>query len=273
MINFAKHISFLLSFVCILCSLHAQDSSHFTYQKNYAGEYVDFTVDNLENVYVVNNSNQLKKLYPNGDSVGVFNNVRKYGKLTAIDVTNPLKLLLYYKNFATVVVLDRFLNIRNVINLRKQNIFNVSAIGTSYDNNIWIFDEGDGKIKKIDDVGEVIAETVDLRTIFDSIPSPVKITDVDGFVHLYDPEKGFYIFDIYGALKNKLPYLHWLNTEIIGQTLYGFDNKFLYQYQLGSLQLKQYALPTSIGSANQIKAANGKVYTLHSKGIDVYTVQ
>lgn len=267
------HIVTLYCIAFFATSIFAQDSSSFILNKTFTGEYAYFNIDNLENVYVINNNNQLKKMYANGDSVGVFNNVRKYGKLTAIDVTNPLKLLLYYQNFATVVVLDRFLNSRNVINLRKQNIFNVSAIGTSYDNHIWLFDEGDGKIKKIDDNGAVLTETVDIRNIFDSIPTPVQITDVDGFIHLYDPEKGFYVFDIYGTLKNKIPFIHWKNTEVIGQTLYGFNDCFLYQYQLNSLQLKQYHLPYFFTKATQIKAINGKVYLLTKNGITQYTVQ
>ena len=55
--------------------------------------------------------------------LAVFNDVKKYGNPTYIDVTNPLKILLYYKNYSTVVVLDRLLNTRNTINFRKQNIF------------------------------------------------------------------------------------------------------------------------------------------------------
>jgi len=43
--------------------------------------------------------------------------------MSSIDVTNPLKILLYYKKFTTVVVLDRFLNIRNTINFRKKKYF------------------------------------------------------------------------------------------------------------------------------------------------------
>lgn len=267
------HIATLYCIAFFATTIFAQDTTSFTFNKTFAGAYVFFNVDNLENVYAVNSSNQLKKMDANGDSVGVFNNVRKYGKLTAIDVTNPLKLLLYYQNYATIVVLDRFLNTRNVINLRKQNIFNVSAIGTSYDNHIWLFDEGDGKIKKLDDEGAVLTETVDIRNLFDSIPTPVKITDIDGFVHLYDTEKGFYIFDIYGTLKNKIPFLQWANTEVIGQKLYGFGNSCLYQYQLNSLQLKQYSLPHFFTNASQIKAINGKVYLLTNKGILQYSVQ
>src|SRR6185295_12440766 len=138
--------------ITLALNAHAQKDTVFILNKTIPGEYSYFTVDNLENIYLVNNSsNQLKKLNGNGDSAGVFNNVRKYGKLFSIDATNPLKLLLYYKNFATIVVLDRFLNVRNTINLGKKNIFKVKTITTSYDNNIWLFDEGDSKLKKIDD--------------------------------------------------------------------------------------------------------------------------
>ncbi len=260
---------------CVLAVINitAQTDSTFTFSKIIPGEFSYFNTDNLDNIYLVSNGNQLKKLYPNGDSAGVFNDVRKYGKLFSIDATNPLKLLLYYQNFSTIVVLDRFLNIRNVINLRKQNIFNVKAIGTSYDNNIWVFDEGDGKIKKIDDNGQVLSETVDLRMIFDTIPSPSQLIDQDGFVHLYDPDKGFYIFDIYGALKNKIPFLHWKNVEVIDKKLYGFTDSSLYQYQPGSLQLKEYRLPAAFTNSLQIKASNGSIYLLQKIGLLQYLVK
>ena len=263
---------FLFNFFYAVSSF-AQNDSLFSYVRTFDGSYSYFNVDNLDNIYLVSNGNQLKKLYPNGDSVGVFNNVRKYGRLFSIDVTNPLKLLLYYQNFATIVVLDRFLNIRNVINLRKQNIFNVKAIGTSYDNNIWLFDEGDGKLKKIDDNGEVLSETVDLRILFDSIPSPAQVIDVDGYVHLYDPGKGFYIFDNYGALKSKFPFLNWNNVEVIGKKLYGFSDTSLFQYQAGSLSLKEYKLPFVFSNALQKKAVNGKVYLLQNRGVQQYLVK
>ena len=77
-----------------------------------------------------------------GTLVAVFNNVKKFGKLSTIDVSIRLRYLLYYKDFSTIVVLDRLLAIRNTIDLRKQNIFQVNAIAQSYDNNIWLFDEG-----------------------------------------------------------------------------------------------------------------------------------
>ena len=135
----------------------------------------------------------------------------------------PGKLFFFTKIISTIVLLDKYLNVFTSINLRKQNIFQVNAVTTSYDNNIWLYDEQDNKLKKIDDSGNNIFETVDFRLLFDSVPTPQKIIDSDGFVYLYDPEKGLYIFDYYGSFKNKLPFLHWTDITVIDKQIYGFD--------------------------------------------------
>ncbi len=267
-----KIFFFLCASMLLAIPATAQTDSIFKYSKTIAGDFAYFNVDNLDNIYLVNNNNQLKKLNSNGDSVGIFNDVKKYGKLFYIDVANPLKLLLYYQNFSTVVVLDRFLMVRNVINLRRQNIFNVKAIASSYDNNIWVFDEGDAKLKKIGESGDVLSETVDCRLLFDTVPSPITIIDQDGFVNLYDPAKGFYIFDIYGALKIKLSFTHWKNVEVFNKTLYGFADGALQQYPVNSFESKQYVLPSDFNDAIQSKAINNKIYLLKENGLQQFTI-
>ncbi len=272
-----KTISF--SFLCFCASVaipfaaKGQSDSSFSFLKTIKGNFTNFNVDNLGNIYLITAGNQLKKITGNGDSVGVFNDVKRYGNLFSIDVTNPLKILLYYKSFATVVVLDRFLNIRNTINFRKQNIFSVQSIGTSYDNNIWLFDEQDYKLKKIDEDGKLLQETTDFRMLFDSVPSPTQLTDKENFVYLYDPEKGFYIFDYYGAFKSRLPFLNWKNIAVSEKNMYGFADNKLYSYELNSLTLKEYKLPAFIASNAEIKAINGKVYLLKDDGIYIYSVK
>lgn len=252
---------------------YAQEDSVFRFVKTIPGDFSYFNVDNLDNVYLISNTTQLKKIRANGDSVAVFNDVKRYGNPSYVDVNNPLKALLYYKNYATIVTLDRFLAIRNTVNLREQQMFLVNSISLSYDNNIWLFDEEDFKLKKIDEQGKLLQETVGLRQLFDTVPSPVKIIDRDNFVYLYDPEKGFYIFDYYGTFKNKLPFLRWTNVEVSGRTMYGFGGNKLYSYELNSLQLKEYILPLFFGRYEAIKAMNRKVYVLKKGGIDVYEIK
>ena len=181
--------------------IHAQADSAFRLIRFIKGDILGFTVDNLDNIYILNSRNQVKKLNSNGDSVAAFNDVKRYGKATLLDVSNPLKLLLYYKDFATVVVLDRFLNVVNTIDLRKQNIFQAKAIGQSYDNKIWVYDELENKLKKIDEDGTMLLETPDFRQLFGQAPVPQKIFDQDKLVYVYDSSQAIFVFDYYGTLK------------------------------------------------------------------------
>lgn len=258
----------------LVMTLAAQNDSVFRSVKFIPGDYTYLNVDNLDNIYLFTASTgQLKKRTANGDSVGVFNDVKKYGIPAFIDVTNPLKSLLYYPAYSTVLMLDRLLNSRNSINFRKQNIFTVKAIAMSYDNNIWLFDEQDLKLRKIDDEGKPLMETTDWRRLFDTVPSPVQIIDRSNFVYLYDPEKGFYIFDYYGGFKNRLHFLHWTNVEVSGSTMYGFTGDTLHSYQLNSFALKTYKLPAYFSGYRAIKAINGKVYVLKDDGVHIYEVK
>lgn len=270
-----KKLKTILSFLCLCASfaIHAQSDSSFQFLKTIKGDFTYFNVDNLDNVYLLNKNYQLKKIKENGDSFAVFNDVKKYGNPDFIDVTNPLKTLLYYKNFSTIVTLDRLLAPRNTINLRKQNIFYVNNVTLSYDNFIWIFDEEEFKLKKIDEEGKVLLATTDWRMLFDTVPAPARIIDRDNFVYLYDPAKGFYIFDYYGGFKGKLAFLNWTNVEVNGTNMYGFEKNKLYSYTLKSLQLKEYKLPSFFGKYEAIKAMNGKVYLLNDKGVDIYQIK
>src|SRR5436190_11763399 len=114
-----KKITISLFFIVLAIVAQAQSDTLFRTLRTITGDIVGFTVDNLDNIYLLSSTNEVKKLNANGDSVAVFNDVKKFGQVTLIDVSNPLKVLLYYKDFATVVILDRFLAVRNIIDLRK----------------------------------------------------------------------------------------------------------------------------------------------------------
>ncbi len=250
-----------------------KSDSNFTFERSIVGNFIYLNVDMLDNIYVITAGNQLKKLNNRGDSLAAFNDVKKYGNPSYIDVNNPLKILVYYKNYSTVVILDRLLTQRNTINLRKQNIFSVKAIATSYDNNIWVFDEQDLKLKKINEEGNLIQESSDMRQLVENVPSPQLIIDNENLVYLYDDTKGFYIFDYYGGLKNTIPFLNWADIAISGNKLMGFSENKLYSYQLNSLNLKTYTLPSFFKDHESIKAVNGKIYLLKKESVEIYSVQ
>ena len=236
------------------------------------GEYTYMNVDVLGNIYLITSGNRLIKLNSNRDSVAVFNDVKKYGNPSYIDVSNPLKILVYYKSFSTIVALDRFLTFRNNINLRNKNIFSVNAVATSYDNNFWVFDEQDYKIKKINEQGELLLESSDIRQLTDEAPVPTTIIDCDNQLYIYDEHKGLYLFDYYGAFKNRIPFKGWQNVAVSNNIIYGFIGNELLSYQINSLQLKKYTFSESAANFISIKAINGKLYMLKKGELEIYDI-
>lgn len=268
-----KKIGFLLILFNCTClpKIFAQKDSLFHFVKQIPFPVSSFSVDNIGGLYLITSDNQLKKYNEKGDSI-VFNQVTQYGKLTYVNAENPWKTILFYQNFSTIVLLDKYLNVVTSINLRKQNIFRVQAVTTSYDNNIWLFDEQDNKLKKIDDNGNVLSETVDFRLLFDSVPDPKQIIDRDGFVYLYDPQKGIYIFDYYGSFKGKLTFINWKNITVIGKDIYGFDEQNLYKYSAPLPDYTSEKLPVELQNSSSIQIRNHKIYILKNNRLAIYSL-
>ncbi|HET9431657.1 MAG TPA: hypothetical protein VFO70_10805 [Chitinophagaceae bacterium] len=260
--------------LCILITalpVWSQADTSFRLVKMISGDFEDFTVDNLDNIYILTNHNQVKKFNAAGDSVAIFNNVKKYGKASLIDVSNPLKVLLYYEDFATVVVLDRWLNVVNSIELRKQGILQARAIGQSYDNKVWVYDEMENKLKKIDEDGSLLLETPDFRLLFNEIPIPQKLLDHDKYLYLYDTARGVYVFDYYGALKNKILITGWKNFKLAGKYIFGAVNDKLYRYEISSFRLDEWRMPVEISRSRTFNFSSSRLYALRKDGIHIYS--
>jgi hypothetical protein len=268
-----KHIFSVLLGILAFAAVNAQTDSSFLAVRTTQGDIIAFTVDNLDNIYLLSSTNQVKKLNAKGDSVAIFNDVKKYGKATLIDVSNPLKVLVYYRDFATIVVLDRLLTIRNTIDLRKQNILQVRAIGQSYDNKIWVYDELENKLKKIDEDGKLLQETPDFRQLFGEAPVPTKIFDQDQFVYLYDSTKGVFVFDYYGALKNKIAITGWNNFKVAGKFIFGSSNNKLYRYNISNLRIEEWKMHDQIATSSSFNFTSSRLYALKNNRLDIYSFQ
>ncbi len=268
-----KKRALILFFVfSFLQQSYGQADSLFRLIHTIPGDIAAFTVDNLDNIYILSSRNQLKKLNANGDSVAVFNDVKNFGQASLVDVSNPLKVLLYYKDFATVVMLDRLLSNRNSIDLRRQNIFQANAIGQSYDNKIWVYDELESKLKKIDEDGKLLQETADLRLLLSQAPSPVKIFDENRYVYLYDTLKGVYVFDYFGTLKNTVMIKGWKNLKVTGKYIYGSRSDTLFRYQFSNFQTDEWKMPEAIYRSKAFNFTTTRIYALKEDGLEVYSI-
>lgn len=263
----------IIFFLLLLSALNTEAQTFTVVEKvkTIPGTYSSVSVDNLDNIYLLSASSQLKKLNANGDSIAVFNDIKKFGEATLVDVSNPLKILLYYKNFSTIAVLDGMLNLKNTIDLRKKNIFRVSAVGLAYDGKIWLYDEMDNTLKKIDDTGEVLQKTADFRQIFDTAPLPKKIFDQSQYVYLYDPQQGIYVFDYYGAFKNKIAITGWHNVKVLDKYIFGTDATQFHIYNTTTLKYTEWPVPAAFKTCKQLVYGRTYLYVLDDSGLNVFS--
>lgn len=238
-----RTITFIICCFFVQVSSAQKDSSYILV-KTFTGDIVNVAIDNLDNIYLFSSTGQIKKLSPGGDSLSVYNQVRNFGQPFSIDVSNPLKILLFYKDFSSIVVLDRFLAVRATIDLRRQNILQPTAVGLSYDNNIWVFDEYDSKLKRIDEQGNLLSETPDLRVAIHQSISPQRILNDNKTVYLADTTNGIFVFDNYGTFRRKVPLTKWQSLEVFQNSILSIQNGFISIYDPATFVERKQKLPT-----------------------------
>ena len=257
----------------IAVSSSAQGLTGLTLTKTIEGDFAYFMPDELGNLFALTKSGQLKKYNTNLDSMGVFNEVRRYGKLFSISADNPLRTVLYFKDYKTILILDRLMQVVNKIDLRKAGIFQVKTVAQSYDNLFWVYDEQDSRLKKIDEEGKLVFATADLRLVFSEPIVPSTIFDLGGFVYVYDEKNGLFIFDYYGALKNRIALLNLSGVHPVGKQIVGVKNKFLITYTPNSIDTRDFLLPEQLHEYEQLYFFSTGCYVLKNGAILKYTWQ
>jgi len=94
-------------------------------------------VDTFENYYYIKNNTLHKKT---SEQIYTYTNTQ-LGKITSVDITNPLKILLFYRNFNTVLFLDNKLNeLTTSINFTSESFSQqITFVNISSNNNLWLY--------------------------------------------------------------------------------------------------------------------------------------
>lgn len=151
------------------------------------------------------------------------------GNLSKVDIQNPLKIVLFYENFNTAIVLDNQLNEVQKINLNENtNPINTTAIGISSQNQLWIYNSFNQQIGLYDYLKN------SYKTI--SLPISENIKDYQSdFNNFYwiDTKNNSFYCDIYGKIiaLGKVPDYDNIQFVYSSSILYKKD-KTLYYHTL-----------------------------------------
>ena len=200
-------ISIILLFFSF--EIHSQEKSlELIYTPDEVVQF--FTSDQIQNLYLVNDKNEVVKYNAQGIEAFRYNN-NTLGELALIDAFDPFNLLLYYPEYMTIVILDRTLNEMHRVNLSDLGYFDVQSIGMASDNNIWIYDELNYALVKIDKDGKALIKSDPLNLILPRTPDIHRINENEQKVYLNDPSLGLLVFDVFGSFEKTID-IKGLNT-------------------------------------------------------------
>lgn len=203
------------------------------------------TVDNFGNFYTLS-KNKILKFGSDGKYLYPYEEFR-YGKVGMLDITNPMKLMVFYPDFQTIVWLDKFLSPLGSYSFFTMGYQNITAIGSSIDGRIWFYDNVEFKLKKIDEGGNVFRESQPLNVILEQAPNPNFLIERDNQVYVNDPEIGILVFDYFGSYNKIIPIKGLTRFQVVQQQIVYQDNYKLQSYNPVTFELKEVSLPDTTG--------------------------
>lgn len=241
----------------------------YTLYKSIPVEARYITTDKLQQFYLINDQNDLIKYNPAGVEVFRYSN-NKLGDLATVDVSNPFHLLLYYPEFGNLITLDRTLSETSVHNLIDMGIVQTQAVGVSFDNNIWVYDELEFRLRKYDKQGNIIVESPNMATLLSEELQPISVQENNNQVYLHDPEAGLLLFDIFGQYLKKFPIEADSYFQIRDGHLLVIEDQALFICQLETGIKHPVKLPIKIEKNMQLRLEQNCFFVLKEKEVKIY---
>jgi len=227
------------------------------------------TTDHLGNSYLVN-GNVLKKYDSDGNFLKNFSS-KFMGDVTFSDASNPLKILLFYKSFQQIILLDNMLAPSgNPISLRALGYNQVLLACTSNNNGFWIYDQQSFELIRFDHVMQKFLQTGNIAQLSGSEINPNFITEQNDKVFLNNPETGILVFDIYGTYNKTIPLKKLHCFQVDNERIVYFEDGKLKSYNMKTLKESETALPAT--EILDVRIEKEKLYLLKQKSLDIYSV-
>ena len=226
-------------------------------------------VDNLGRIYVVDDKNRIINYKPDLTEQYRFAD-RKSGFISRIDVSNPLRIIVFYDDFNKVHILDNTLSIISELNLADK-FADITACTVTNDGNLWVYDPVQFKLIKIKDNGEIIHESSNVNDFGMKDVQIYDIREKGNYVVLCDKSKGFYIFDNLGQYQYHFEAKDIKHFQFDGRNINYYTVSGLKSYSIKFKERIMMGTPfeSSKAGIKYIIFAGGDYYEVNENGINV----
>ena len=187
--------------------------------------------DPMGNVYVVNNNNLVKFDAALRRSADYTN--PQLGSIHSIDVSDPLRILLYFRDHNQILWLDNYLSeIRSPLFLDELGIDQSLLVCSASQGGFWVFDGLNAELKYYNSQLQLVHQSMSLNLIMDPDISPVYMIEKNSQVFLNLPGTGILVFDRFGNHSKTLAIEVPGAFQVTDQKLYYFNGRQLFSHDL-----------------------------------------
>ncbi len=192
-------------------------------------------VDKLGNLYLIN-KDEIEK-YKDGIAIKKYSK-KTFGRISSVDASNAMRILLFYKNANKVIFLDNQLSENSdALDLFRLPSITVSAVCNSSNNQFWVFDANNAELLKISTDLSISLRTGNLNNQINEKITPILIKEVNNQLYLLDQTLGLFVFDYFGTLIKKIPLFGLKNFNADNTGLFYTDrNNYIYRYDFLSFE-------------------------------------
>lgn len=217
------------------------------------------TSDHLGNIYTLEGStltcldSSLKIQY-------TYSNLNS-GLFTFVDAADPLKLMLFSREFSTLYFLDQKLTVQgSEIDLQATvPAGNITLACTSYESGFWVFDASGVQLLRFGSNAELQQSSGNINMMAGEELHPQFLMEHSNMVYLCDTARGIFIFDRYGAYLKHLPFFRVMSIQARGDILFLFSPAKIIAYNIIDHTLSEINAPEPFISGC---IRNGKLYLL-----------
>lgn len=223
--------------------------------------------DDLRNLYVYSESN-LRKYLPDG-ILQYEISPKRYGQLSHFDATDPLRPIMFYKDQGLMVMLDNTLSEQgSAIDLFALDIGQAWAMCQSSDSHFWVYDLDNFELLRLDRNLSKVVRSGNLFQVCGQAIIPTWMMERNSKLYVADPEKGIYMFDLFGTYIGMIPQKGVNRFQVIENEIYFFNEgriHIFFNAMISEAEIFQY--PDEI---NLVLISKDYRFLLKESSVDVY---
>ncbi len=198
--------------------------------------------DPLGNIYIIH-SNEISRYNRQYKNVARYSNAY-LGQPASLDISDPLRLLVFYKDDNQLLWLDNFLTeLGSPVRLDEMGYEQVELVCCSSQGGFWIYNSLTDQIHSFDASLNLVHESISLRPLLESSDRPLFMKEKNRNIYVSYQSTGILVFDHFGNYQKTFPLTGISRFQVTDKYIFYMKEATFYSFSLSDGTKAEIELP------------------------------